>query len=103
MAKSITQIRLEVAARHNDWRAINRIIHSREFEDVFNSDPNVIQMIEQGDREGILRWVRNQNRESLTVSELRKLARDYGIPGWYNYSKPSLLMELSRVTAATAN
>ena len=93
----IIQLRLRIHKRTLKARAFERIIDSQEFEDVYESSPELDLILESGDPNKLKQWIRSRTPvtlETMSFRELRELAKKYRIPLWSRMDTQQLMEEL---------
>lgn len=100
--KTYATLLIEVQDRVNRQRAIERVIARPDFVEAYeracqSCRSHVETLIVGCDREGVVRWIREQvSREygELSLRELRRIGQKLGVPRYNNLSKDLLLSEI---------
>lgn len=94
----MTQLREVVRRKFNDFRTMDRILTSQEFEDCFAlQDDGLLKAINLGDVEFVRDWLRRTGRDlsEYSLVELRKIAADLSIANYTLQSKYELLVKIT--------
>lgn len=99
---TVHELKLEAYRRKCDALAIDRLISSIEWDEVWNECGDedrcrALEFFNKGDRLGLQSWFRTVKRRKMTgkgISELRRIARLKGVEGWHAMSKDDLIERL---------
>lgn len=104
MPVTLLDIQQVLHSRVNDWRSLQRIVETTDFEIAYKQATEeqrriATQLIKNGEKDNVLKWIALQERnrtdiEELPVRELRKLAGSLGIAGYQFLTKASLLSQI---------
>lgn len=100
---SISELRAQVHLRSLDHRAMDRLVHSKEFEQAFSLDPDNVFIhfsIMSGDTHTVETWIEATLKRQigeLSMRKLRDLASRLGIAFYTSLSKPDLIARIIQV------
>lgn len=102
----LEQVRQSLQYRLNDLRSIQRVLQSKEFEDLYLEatleERTVVNGLIREERRGeIIRWMavierRKLKLEDMTIRQLRSVASSLGIPGYHLLSKSQLVEAIKK-------
>lgn len=100
---TLDDMQLTIRSKLNDLRALDRIVHSVQFQECLKSDPNnkqLSQAIREGDIEFIRDWINDILEKEIcefSVKQLRAIASQLGLKNYTGFTKDELLVQIMQV------
>jgi hypothetical protein len=95
MKRTLKELQQEVSNRVLELRAIDRIIRSESFQQVYTHEISEEILY---NKNSLIKWIKEQKENKpyceYTLRELRVVGRRFAIPDWHNKSKQILLSEI---------
>lgn len=104
--KSVADVKINIHQRCLNFRALDRLVQSSEFEKAFQSDPHNVRLqfaLQSGDIVWIQEWIESIITRELGEMNLRSLRRIAGqlfIPNYTTYTKDELIVLITQVKHA---